>query len=36
MEVIALSMAAVSFIFGLIAITRVDQIEIESQQLRTR
>lgn len=36
MEIVALSMAAVCFIFGLIAITRADQINREGQQLRTR
>jgi len=36
MEIVALSMAAVCFIFGLIAITRSDQINREGQQLRTR
>ena len=34
MEIVALSMAAMSFIFGLIAITRVDQIKIEDQLLK--
>ena len=33
MEIVALSMAAMCFIFGLIAITRVDQIKIEDQRL---
>ena len=32
MEIVALSMAATYFIFGLIAITRVDQIKIEDQR----
>ncbi len=34
MEIVALSMAAMCFIFGLIAITRVDQIKIEDQRLK--
>ncbi len=34
MEIVALSMAAMCFIFGLIAITRVDQIKIEDQLLK--
>ncbi len=33
MEIVALSMAGMSFIFGLIAITRVDQINKEDQQI---
>ncbi len=32
MEIVALSMAATCFTFGLIAITRVDQIKIEDQR----
>ena len=32
MEIVALSMAATCFIFGLIGITRVDQIKIEDQR----
>ena len=32
MEIVVLSMAATCFIFGLIAITRVDQIKIEDQR----
>ena len=34
MEIVVLSMAAVCFMFGLIAITRVDQISKEGQQIR--
>ncbi len=34
MEIVALSMAAMCFIFGLIAITRVDQIKIEDQRIK--
>ena len=34
MEIVALSLAAMSFIFGLIAITRVDQINKEGQQIK--
>ena len=34
MEIVALSMAAMCFIFGLVAITRVDQIKIEDQLLK--
>lgn len=34
MEIVVLSMAAISFIFGLIAITRADQINKEGQQIR--
>ena len=34
MEIIALSLAVMSFVFGLIAITRVDQINQEGQQIK--
>jgi hypothetical protein len=34
MEIVALSMAAVCFMFGLMAITRVDQVVDEDQQFR--
>ena len=34
MEIVALSMPAMRFIFGSIANTRVDQIEIEDQRLK--
>lgn len=34
MEFIALTMAAMSFIFGLIAITRVDQVKKEDPHVR--
>ena len=34
MEIVVLSMAAVCFMFGLIAITRVDQISKEGQKVK--
>ena len=34
MEIVVISLAAMSFIFGLIAITRVDQINKEDQQIK--
>ena len=34
MEIVVLSMAAVCFMFGLIAITRVDRITKEGQQIK--
>ncbi len=34
MEIVALSMAGMSFIFGLIAIMRVDRINKEGQQIK--
>lgn len=36
MEIVALSLAALSFIFGLIAITRADQADREGQLIRIR
>ncbi len=35
MEIVVLLMAAMCFLFGLIAINRADQISIEDQQFRT-
>ena len=34
MDIVVLSMAAVCFVFGLIAISRVDQINKEGQQIK--
>ena len=34
MEIVALSFAGMSFVFGLIAIMRVDQINKEGQQIK--